>query len=88
MKKSEALQQRKELISLLRELTEAAIMARYGRLENLEFIEHSLKKVKKENEIIQLLFGESDLHILGIRWGLIKKTRKLKRNSNPLNPKA
>lgn len=75
MKRAEVLQQRKKLVKLIEEQVRAEIMARYGPFTDLEFIEYSLTKVKKECEIRELLYDESDLYKLGIRWGLLKLKR-------------
>ena len=76
MKRSEVLQQRKELIKLIEQWTRAEIMARFGRFDNLEFADYAVIKLKKEDEIRQLVFGESELVVLAERWGLIKPKRE------------
>ena len=72
MKKSEALQQRKDLIRLITEWTRAEIISRFGRFDNLEFADYFRIKIEKEDEIRQLLFGSSELVVLGKQWGLVK----------------
>jgi len=76
MKKSEAMQQRKELIKLVEQWTRADIMARFGRFDNLEYLDYARIKLEKEDEIRQLVFGESELVILADRWGLAKPKRR------------
>lgn len=76
MKRSEALQQRKELLKLIEEWTRAEIMARFGRFDNLEFADYAMIKLEKEDEIRQLVFGESELVVLAERWGLIKSKKR------------
>ena len=72
MKKSEALQQRKDLIRLITEWTRAEIMSRFGRFDNLEYADYFRIKIEKEDEIRQMLFGSSELIVLGKQWGLVK----------------
>ena len=73
MKKSEALQQRKELLRLIEEWTHAEIMARVGRFDNLEYADYFRTKLEKEDELRTFIFGTSNLIELGTRWGLIKE---------------
>lgn len=83
MKKSEALQQRKELLKLIEQWTRAEIIARFGRFDNLEFLDYARIEIEKRDEIRQLLFGESELIQLAERWGLVKsKRRKRKGEKN------
>jgi len=82
MKKSEALQQRKELLRLIKEWTYAEIMARVGRFDNLEYADYFRIKLEKEDELRKFIFGTSNLVELGTRWGLIREKhnrRKKKR---------
>jgi hypothetical protein len=78
MKKSEALKQRRKLVKLVEQWTRAEIMARLGGFRNLDFVDYSLKKVEKENEIRELLFGNSNLVELGEYWGLLKPRKEQK----------
>lgn len=81
MKKSEALQQRKELLKLIEQWTRAEIMARFGRFDSLEFGDYARVEIEKRDEIRQLVFGESELIVLAEKWGLVKsKRRKRKKN--------
>ena len=81
MKKSEVLQQRKELIKLIEQWTRAEIMARYSRFDNLEFADYARIEIEKKNEIRKFLFGEFELFQLAEKWGLVKtKGRKKKSN--------
>ena len=73
MKKSEALQQRKEILRLIEEQTRAEIMVRFGRFDNLEYADYFRIKLEKEDELREFIFGTSDLIELGTRWGLIKE---------------
>ena len=80
MKKSEALQQRKELIKLIEQWTRAEIMARLGRFDNLEYLDYAQIQLDKKDEIRQLVFGSSELVTLADRWGLVKdKPRRKKK---------
>ena len=76
MKRSEVLQQRKELIKLIEQWTRADIIARFGRFDNLEFANYAVIKLEKEDEIRRLVFGESELVVLADRWGLAKPKRR------------
>jgi len=85
MKKSEALQQRKELLKLIEQWTRAEIMARVGRFDNLEYADYFRTKLEKEDELRKFIFGTSNLVELGTRWGLIKpKRRKKKRRKDEI----
>jgi len=79
MKKLEALQQRKELLKLIEQWTRAEIMARLGRFDNLEYLDYAQIQLDKKDEIRQLVFGTSDILVLGDRWGLIKPKRRKKK---------
>jgi len=82
MKKSEALQQRKELLRLVKEWIKADVMLIYGeRLDNLSFLDFMDTKIQKATEIRQLIYGESDLNKLAFLLGLIppEERRKKKR---------
>jgi len=81
MRKSEALQQRKELLQLIEQWARAEIMARFGRFDNLEYLDYARIKLEKEDEIRQLVFGESELIVLADMWGLVKLKRDRKRRS-------
>lgn len=71
MTKTEVLQQRKELIILIRQWTGAEIMARFGALTTKRGVDFYEIMLDKEDEIRKLLFGESDLLILGRTWGML-----------------
>lgn len=79
MKKSEALQQRKELIKIIEQWTRAEIIARFGRFENLVYLNAVQTQIEKKDEIRELVFGTSDILILGDRWGIIKPKRRKKK---------
>jgi len=79
MKKSEALQQRKELLKLIEQETRAEIMARLGRFDNLEYLDYARIQIEKKDEIRELVFGTSDILILGDMWGLVKPKRHRKK---------
>lgn len=79
MKKSEALQQRKELLKLIEHWTRAEIMARFGRFDNLEFAEYAQIQFEKVDEIRRLVFGTDDLVVLNARWDLVKQKRRKKK---------
>jgi len=79
MKKLEALQQRKELLKLIEQWTRAEIIARLGRFDNLEYLDYAQIQLDKKDEIRQLVFGTSDILVLGDRWGLIKPKRRKKK---------
>ena len=76
MKKSEALQQRKELIKLIEEMARVEIDLRFGnfvdKFNNLALVEYSNRKIEVREKIWELVFGTSDLAVLADRWGLIK----------------
>lgn len=73
MNKSEALQQRKELLRLIEEWTRAEIMARVGRFDNLEYLDYARIQIDKKDEIRRLVFDTDDILALAERWGLIKE---------------
>ncbi len=79
MKRSEALQQRKDLLRLLEEWTRASVMARFGRFDNLEFGDYAMIELEKKDEIRRLLFGTDDLIILGARWDMLKEKERRKK---------
>lgn len=79
MKKSEALQQRKELLKLIEQWTRAEIMARLGRFDNLEYLDYAQIQIEKKDEIRELVFGTSDILVLGARWGILKEKRNRKK---------
>lgn len=80
MKKSEALQQRKELLRLIEQETRAEIVARLGRFDNLGYLDYAQIQLDKKDEIRKLIFGTSDILVLGERWELIKpKPRRKKK---------
>lgn len=79
MKKSEVLQQRRDLLKLIEQWTRAEIMSRLGRFDNLEFADYYMVKLEKENEIRKLVFGESELIQLAHRWNLMKPKRRKKK---------
>jgi len=85
MTRKEALQQRKELLSLIEQWTRAEIIARLGRFDNLEFADYARIQIDKKDEIRQLAFGESELVILGERWGLVKPKRNRKKKRRKQN---
>lgn len=85
MKKSEALQQRKELIKLIEEWTRAEVLARFGRFDNLEYLDHARIEVEKRDEIRRLVFDTGDLIVLGVRWEMLKQRGRRKRKERQEN---
>jgi len=79
MNKLEALQQRKELLKLIEQWTRAEIISRFGRFDNLEYADYYKIMLDKKDDIRQLVFGTSDILVLGDRWGLIKPKQKKRR---------
>lgn len=79
MKKSETLQQRRELLKLIEQWTRAEIMARFGRFNNLEFGDYAQIQVEKKDEIRRLVFGTDDLVELADRWEMLKPKRREKK---------
>ena len=79
MTKTEALKQRKELLSLIEQWTRAEIMARLGRFDNLEYLDYAQIQIEKEDEIRELVFGTSDILVLNDMWGLVKSKRHRKK---------
>ena len=71
MTKTEALQQRKQLITLIEQWTRAEIIARLGKFDNKGHIDYAEIQVKKKDEIRKLAFGDDDLVKLGEAWGII-----------------
>ena len=71
MTKTEALQQRKELITLIKHWTRAEVIARHGHFDNKGFTDYANIQVDKKDEIRRLVFGTDDLVVLGVRWGII-----------------
>ena len=71
MTRTEALQQRKELIILIKHWTRAEIIARHGKFDNKGFIDYANVQVDKKDEIRRLVFGTDDLLELGEQWGII-----------------
>ena len=69
--KTEALQQRKELITLLKQWTAAEIMARIGAPTTKRGVDFYEIMLDKEDEIRKLIFGNSDLVNLGHEWGML-----------------
>lgn len=66
----------KKLIKLVDEWTRAEAMARFGRFDNLEYIDYFVIKINKENEIRKLLYGTDSLVTIGEKKGLITKANK------------
>ena len=78
MKKSEALQQRKNLIKLIKDLTRVEIEFLFSnkfadRFDNLKLVEYANNKIEVTNKIREEVFGESELAVLAERWGLTKE---------------
>lgn len=80
MTKTESLQQRKELVALIKQWTGAEIMARLGAVSTKRGVDFYEIMLKKEDEIRKLVFGESDLLNLGHEWGMLKRADKLGRS--------
>jgi hypothetical protein len=77
--RKEALQQRRQLLRLIEQWTRAEIMARLGRFDNLEYADYFRIKLDKEDEIRQLLFGESELIQLAYKWNMISESESKSR---------
>jgi len=69
--KTEALQQRKELIKLIEHWTRAEVIARLGRFDNKGYIDFAEIQIEKKDEIRRLVFGSDDLVELGEMWEII-----------------
>ena len=78
MTKTEALKQRRKLLKLIEQWTRAEIMARLGRFDNLEYLDYARIQIEKKDEIRELVFGTSDILVLGDMRGLIKPKRHRK----------
>jgi len=72
------IKKRKRLLRLLKHWTRAEIIARHGRFDNLGFADYHHIMIDKENEIREMLYGSSNLHQLGIKWGILKEVSKKK----------
>ncbi len=66
-------EQAAKLVQLVYQHAKAEIIARYGRIGNLEYADATSDMQEKEDAIRTLVFGTSDLIALGEHWGLIKK---------------
>ena len=71
MTKTQALQQRKQLVKLIEQWTRAEVIARLGRFDNKGYIDYANIQVDKKDEIRKLVFGTDDLVALGEMWGII-----------------
>lgn len=71
MTRTEALQQRKQLIALIKQWTAAEIMARHGALDIKRGVDFYQIMLDKKDEIRKFIFGDSDLLNLGHDWGMI-----------------
>ena len=80
MTRTEALQQRKELLKLIDQWTGAEIMSRLGRFNNLEYADFHKTMLEKRDEIRHLVYGESELVKLGEMFGMLKKSKGQLRN--------
>ena len=74
MKKSEA----GKVYKLLKRWTRYAIMERFGRFSNLEYVEYAVKRMNAEKKIRELLYGTSDLFVLGKEWGILHEDGKIR----------
>jgi len=72
------------LLVLLEQWTRADVMSRVSPLPS--DICYALVKLKKENEIKELVFGTSDLIVLAHKWGMMGK--KVKKKKHVLNRKS
>lgn len=75
------------ILKLLRQETQAEVMARLGVMSSSEWGDAFEAKLDKLDEIRRFVFGTDDLHVLGIRWGLplhgkIVKKKKRKKNAS------
>lgn len=68
----------KKLLALIEQQTRAEIMARYAAMK-IEAPEYHTIKLEKEAEIRKVLYGESDLIMLGYKWDLIARKIKKKK---------
>ena len=92
MKKSEALQQRKILLKVVKEWIRADVMLLYGeRFDDLSFLEFINTKIQKAAEIRQVVYGESELgkvaKLLGLTKNVPEERRKKKRNNKDVEKK-
>lgn len=71
MTRTEALQQRRELLKLIEQWTRAEIIARLGKFDNEGYIDYAKVQIRKQDEIRKLVFGTSDFLVLGARWEII-----------------
>lgn len=75
-----------KLLKLLEYETRCEIIARFGRFDNLEFGEYAVRQIEYKNKIRELVFGTSDLVVLGTQWKLISDgKRRKKKNKNRRN---
>ena len=79
MTKTEALQQRKKLIKLIEEMARVEINLLFGnfvdRFDNLVLVEYTNRKIDIRENMLELVFGTSELAVLADRWGLVKQKR-------------
>ena len=75
IKKSQA----RHILELIEQATRAEILARFGRFDNLEFTDWYMIRLKKQEELLEYIFGTSSLVELGHRWSLLKRTGELRR---------
>ena len=74
IKKSQA----RHILELIEQATRAEILARFGRFDNLEFTDWSMIRLKKQEELLEYIFGTSSLVELGYHWSLLKRTGGLR----------
>ena len=69
----------KKLLVLIEEWTRAETIARHGEwCLAKDWGDFFQVKLNKEDEIRELVFGTSDLVVLGVRWNILKHKKKLK----------
>lgn len=69
----------RKLIELLERTTRCEIMARFGRFDNLEFMDYAMKQIEYQQQIRKMVFDEPDLYELGKRWGMIHEPTRRKK---------
>lgn len=67
-----------KLKKMLERWTRAEIIARHGKFDNLEFGDYYTIKLEIEDKLRKKLFGTDDLVELGIKWKLLKESKKKK----------
>ena len=77
---------RKKLYKLLEQWTRCEIVARFAPVGWPDFGDYFYEKLKKEEEIRKLMFGEGDLILLGERWGIRGCEQRKRKKKNGKKP--